>query len=408
MKYIRIISRILLGLVFIFSGFVKGIDPMGSVIKFSEYFELWHLTWLSSFSLILSITLSVAEFLIGVSLLIGLRMRVTAWATLLFMSFFFVLTLYIAIKNPVTDCGCFGDAFIITNWQTFYKNIVLIALAIFIFYSRNLYKPYSGMLAEWGLVVFFAAVGSGISVYCYNHLPIMDFRPYNIGTHIQSKMVMPPDVQADQYESTLIYEKNGVTKEFTINNFPDSTWKWKETKSKLVKKGYTPPIHGFSITTKADEDITTAVLKDTSYSFVFVAQNASKVLPKQWLEILKYYHFAQEHGQKFYVLTSTPPSTADQIKNNHKLAFDFCFTDETALKTMIRANPGLVLLKDGIVIGMWHYNDFPKPDYFKGNILSTVITDYSKSIEWKRIFILSLGFMVVLVVLMGMMGMKRR
>jgi len=405
MKYIRIISRVLLGLVFIFSGFVKGIDPMGWAIKFSEYLEVFHLSWLASFAIAFSIVLSTAEFLIGVALLVGLRMRVTAWVALLFMSFFLVLTLYIAIKNPVTDCGCFGDALVITNWQTFYKNVILIGLAIFIFYSRNLYKPYAGVLAEWGLVALFAAIGSGTFIYCYNHLPIMDFRPFNIGTHIQSKMVMPLDAQPDQYESTLIYEKNGVRKEFTINNFPDSTWKWKETKSRLVKKGYSPPIHGFSISTKADEDITQIVLKDTSYSFVFVAQDASKVLPEQWQEMAEYYHFAQEYGQKFYVLTSTPPGTADHIKISHNLAFDFCFTDETALKTMIRANPGLVLLKDGIVLGMWHYHDFPKPSYFKGNILSTILTDYSKSIEWKRIFILSLGFVIVLVALMGI---KRR
>jgi uncharacterized membrane protein YphA (DoxX/SURF4 family) len=404
MKHIRIIARILLGLVFIFSGFVKGIDPMGSAIKFSEYFETFHLTWLTSSAMVLAIALSTAEFLIGVAMLIGLRMRVTAWAALLFMSFFLVLTFYIAIKNPVTDCGCFGDALVITNWQTFYKNIVLIALAIFIFYSRNLYKPYAGVIAEWGLVVFFAAVGAGISVYCYNHLPIMDFRPFNIGTNIQSKMIMPADKEPDQYESTLIYEKNGVTKEFSINNLPDSTWTWKETKSRLAKKGYTPPIHGFSIVTKTDEDITQAVLKDSSYSFVFVAQDAGKVLPKQWLEILNYYDFAQNHGQKLYVLTSAPPNTVEQIKNSLHLPFDFCFTDETALKTMIRSNPGLVLLKDGIILGKWHYNDFPKPDYFKGNILSTVLTNYSKSIEWKRILVLSLGFVIVLV---GLMGMKR-
>jgi len=401
MKQIRIIARILVGLVFIFSGFVKGIDPMGSAIKFSEYFETFHLTWLSSFALVLSIAQSTAEFLIGVALLVGLRMRVTAWATLIFMGFFLVLTFYIAIANPVTDCGCFGDALVITNWQTFYKNIVLMALAIFIFYSRKKYEPYAGALAEWSLVVFFAAVGTWISVYCYQHLPIMDFRPYNIGTHIPSKMVMPADKEPDQYESTLIYEKNGVTKEFTINNLPDSTWKWKETKSHLAKKGYTPPIHGFSITTRTDEDITQTVLKDTSYSFVFIAQDASKVTSSQWEEIQRYYGFAREHGHQFYLLTSTPPATADQIRMHHNLAFDFCFTDETALKTVIRANPGLVLLKDGIVLDMWHYNDFPKPDYFKGNILSTVLTHYSKSIEWKRIFILSLGFVIVLLVLVG-------
>lgn len=405
MKYARIIARILVGLVFIFSGFVKGIDPMGSVIKFSEYFETFHLTWLNSSVLFLAILQSTAEFLIGVALLTGLRMRVTAWATLIFMGFFLILTFYIAVANPVTDCGCFGDALVITNWQTFYKNIVLMALAVFIFYSRNKYKPYASRLNEWGLVVFFAIVGAAISVYCYKHLPIMDFRPYSVGTHIPSKMIMPADKEPDQYESTLIYEKNGVKKEFTINNLPDSTWTWKETKSKLVKKGYTPPIHGFSIVTKTDEDITQTVLKDTSYSFIFIAQNANSITGQQWQAIQNYFYFLQGTGNKFYVLTSTPPGTVEQLKVNYKLHFDFDYTDETVLKTIIRSNPGLMLLKDGVVLGLWHHNDFPKPEYFKGNILSTVLTDYNKSLEWKRILILSLAFVILLV---GMMGMKRR
>lgn len=405
MKYARIVARILVGLVFIFSGFVKGIDPMGSVIKFSEYFETFHLTWLNSSVLFLAILQSTAEFLIGVALLTGLRMRVTAWATLIFMGFFLILTFYIAVANPVTDCGCFGDALVITNWQTFYKNIVLMALAVFIFYSRNKYKPYAGKLVEWGVVVFFAIVGTCISVYCYKHLPIMDFRPYSVGTHIPSKMIMPADKEPDQYESTLIYEKNGVRKEFTLNNLPDSTWTWKETRTKLAKKGYTPPIHGFSIVTKTDEDITQAVLKDTSYSFIFIAQNANSITGKQWQTIQNYYYFVQGTGNKFYVLTSTPPGTVEQLKVNYKLHFDFDYTDETVLKTIIRSNPGLMLLKDGVVLGLWHHNDFPKPEYFKGNILSTVLTDYNKSIEWKRILILSLAFVILLV---GMLGMKRR
>lgn len=402
MKKIRITARILLGLIFIFSGFVKGIDPVGSAIKFSEYFETFHLSWLTSASLILAITQSTAEFLIGIALLIGLRMRLTAWVSLIFMSFFLLLTFYIALKNPVTDCGCFGDALVITNWQTFYKNIVLIALAIFIFYSRKQYLPYASPVLEWGLIIFFAAIGTGISVYCYNHLPIMDFRPFNIGTQIQSKMVMPAWAVPDQYESTLIYEKNGVTKEFTLNHFPDSTWKWKETRSKLVKKGYAPPIHGFSIVTKTDEDITQKVLQDTSYSFIFVAQDAQHVSATQWAAIQGYAHFAKEQSHSFYVLTSTPPNTAAEIKDNQHLDFNFCFTDETALKTMIRSNPGLILLKEGVILGEWHYNDLPKTEYFKGNILSNVLTSDAKATEWRRILILSLCFIIILVALVGL------
>jgi len=404
MKHIRIISRILVGLVFIFSGFVKGIDPMGSAIKFSEYFEIFHLSWLGSASLVLSILLSTAEFLIGVSLLIGLRMKVTAWAALLFMSFFTLLTLYSAIYNPVTDCGCFGDAIKLTNWGTFYKNVVLIIIVIFIFYSRDKYLPYAKPLYEWLLVIFFASAGAGISIYCYQHLPIMDFRPYSIGTYIPEKMVNPPGTQADQYETILYYEKNGVVKEFpVINNkvtMPDSTWTFKDSKSKLVKQGEAPPIHGFSINTANGDDIASIVLADTSYSFVFITHDATKVPLKLWQKIQDYYLFSVAKKHKFYVLTSTPKSLTDEIKDKFHLIIDFYYTDETTLKTIIRSNPGLVLLRHGTVLGMWHYNDFPSTGYFNGNIMSKVLTDYNKSMEWGRIILLSLGFLLVIMTLL--------
>jgi len=402
MKYIRIISRILVGLLFIFSGFVKGVDPMGSAIKFSEYFEIFHLTWLGSISLPLSILLSTSEFLIGVSLLIGLRMKVTAWAALLFMSFFTLLTLYSAIFNPVSDCGCFGDAIKLTNWQTFYKNVVLIVIVFFIFYSRNKYIPYGKPPHEWILVIFFASVGTSISIYCYQHLPIMDFRPYSVGTYIPEKMITPAGAPSDQFEIIYYYEKNGVVKEFPVinNQFSppeDSTWKYKDRKDKLIKEGYKPPIHDFSINTENGEDITNSMLADTSYAFVFIIQNAGKVKPTIWTKILEYERFAVEKNHKFYILTSSPKSVVEEVKNKFHLNISFHYTDGTTLNTIIRSNPGLVLMRHGTVLGMWHYNDFPATGYFKGDILSKVLTDYNKSMEWKRIFILSLGFLLVII-----------
>jgi uncharacterized membrane protein YphA (DoxX/SURF4 family) len=402
MKSIGIICRILLGLVFIFSGFVKGVDPMGGAIKFGEYFEAFHWSWLEGASLVIAIALSTAEFLIGAALLIGLRMRVTAWAALLFMSFFLILTFYIALRNPVTDCGCFGDALVITNWQTFYKNIILIALAGVIFYCRNLYVPYSKCLSEWLLVVFFAITGVGVSVYCYNHLPIMDFRPFHVGAHLPSQMTVPAGAPTDQYDTRLLYQKNGVVKEFTLQNYPwqDTTWKWKETKTVLVKKGYVTPIHGFSITSASGEDVTQKVLADTSYTFVFVIHNASKVAAANWQKLQAYYKFSVENNHKFYALSSATQVTTSKIKADNHLLFEFHNTDETALKTIVRANPGLVLLKDGVVIGLWHYNDMPELAYFKGNILSKVMTDYNKTIEWKRVSILALGFIIIILLLL--------
>lgn len=403
MKIFRISLRIFLGLVFIYSGFVKGIDPMGSAIKFTEYFEVFHMAWLGSLALILSFLQSTAELLIGICLLTGLRMKVTAWAALLFMSFFTLLTFYIALVNPVTDCGCFGDALKLSNWQTFYKNIFLIILAVLIFYYRYKYKPFDKVWIEWGLILLFAVLGTSLFISNYRHLPMLDFRPYHVGTHIPSKMIIPDGAPSDVYNTRLYYQKNGTIKEFSLQNYPwrDSTWKWVKTSSDLIKKGYTPPIQGFSITTKNEEDITKQVLADTSYSFLFISYDLSLVRPEIWIKIIDYYHFTQKFHHHFYFLTSVTSDQAYQIKTIYHLPFDFDFSDQTVMKTIVRSNPGLMLLKDGVILGLWHYNDFPQTGFFEGNILSKVITLYNHKIEFGKIILLSTIFLLIIFILMG-------
>jgi triosephosphate isomerase len=219
-------------------------------------------------------------------------------------------------------------------------------------------------------------------------------------------MIIPPGAPKDEDETVLYYEKNGVVKEFPVVNnhvtMPDTAdheWVFKESRNRVIKKGYVPPIHDFSINTEQNEDVTSTILADTCYSFLFFSHDAAKVKPAIWDKIQDYFRFAAENGHKFYVLTNTARSTIERIKNQYHLIIDFHYMDETALKTVIRADPGLVLLKHGTVLGMWHYNDFPQTSYFKGNILSTVLTDYNKSLEWQRIFILMLGFIVVITAL---------
>ncbi|HRZ76357.1 MAG TPA: DoxX family membrane protein, partial [Bacteroidales bacterium] len=178
MKAIRTISRIFLGAVFIFSGFVKAVDPWGSAYKFHDYFTAFHMEWLTGLALPLGVALCLAEFMIGVGLLFGTRMRFFAWALMVFMTYFLFLTLYLAIANPVSDCGCFGDAIKMTNWETFYKNVVLMVPTLIVFFGRHRYsEPYSrkGQALVLGLG---AAVLLGTSVYSYRHLPLIDFLPW--------------------------------------------------------------------------------------------------------------------------------------------------------------------------------------------------------------------------------------
>ena len=396
-KLLTILCRILLGLVFIFSGFVKGVDPMGSAIKFAEYFDAFHIPWLDSMSLILSIVLSTVEFLIGIALVTGLRMEVTSRAAVLFMGFFTILTLYSVIWNPVSDCGCFGDALILTNWQTFCKNIILIILALIIFYRRKTYVSFSSSSSEWTILAVFLCFVLGISFYSLNHLPIVNFRPYTIGTHIPSKMVMPEGVQGDVYETTLFYEKNHQVKSFTLQNFPwkDTTWKFKEQKSVLVKKGYTPPIHGFSITSAQNEDISQAMLQDTSYSFVFISVDLLSIKKPQWQQIKEYEQAMAGSGKKFYLVTSSTEDVWEKIRTTYQLPFEVYYADPVTLKTIMRANPGLMLLKDGVILGLWHYHDIPPVSFFKGNILSDTLSIYQSVNQRKSIFLLAMILMSI-------------
>lgn len=375
MKTIRIFSRIILGMVFIFSGFVKGIDPAGFGIKLSEYFQSFGFPEWEALTLILGVLVSTGELIIGVCLVIGLRMVITAWAALLFMAFFTVLTFYIALANPVTDCGCFGDAIKLTNWGTFYKNIILIIPAIIVFWQRrkysSLFKPYY----EWGVVAMYTVAIASVFIYCINHLPIIDFRPYHLGADIKAGMEIPEGAPVNEYQTTFLYKKDGVVKEFTQDDFPweDSTWVWVETKQKLLKQGYEPPIHNFSVTTETGQDITDSLLMSNSYTFLLVSTELPKADKEGMLHASKIATSASGKGYGFYCLTASPVDYADSYRKALNLKFPFATTDKTTLKTIIRSNPGLVLLKDGIVIGQWHYNDFPEADFVNENMLASQV-----------------------------------
>ena len=235
-----VFSRIILGAVFIFSGFVKGVDPMGSAFKFSDYFLAFGMESLEPASLPLAFILSAAEFLIGISLFFNLKMRLGAWGILIFMTFFTPLTLILALTNPVTDCGCFGDAIVMTNWQTFIKNIILLPFVLIVFFMRKRQTVHFPDGYAWLGIILFASGFLAMEWYVYQHLPFMDFRPYSVGTNIPEKMSIPEGAEQDVYRTVLHYEKNGEVREFNEENFPwqDTTWTFVDSEHVLVNKGY--------------------------------------------------------------------------------------------------------------------------------------------------------------------------
>jgi uncharacterized membrane protein YphA (DoxX/SURF4 family) len=392
MKTILFISRIFVGLVFIFSGFVKAIDPMGSAIKFEEYFEAFHLGFLTFTTLPLAIVLSATELMVGINLLAGIRGKITAWILIMMITFFTLLTFVLAVTNPVSDCGCFGDALKLTNWQTFWKNIVLLIPSLIIFFNHGKFNHFSSPRMEWMLLVINFLIPCLLSVYCIIHQPLVDFRPYKTGTYIPEKMTIPDDAPLDKFETILVYEKNGIRKSFTEKDFPwqDTTWKWIETQQRIISKGYEPPIHDFSITSINSSDITDQVLNDSGFTLLIIANNLEKVSEKGMRQINDLALRSLELGFTVLGLTSSTDSQVNTFRNNQHPVYDFYTTDETTLQTIIRANPGIMILREGTILGKWNYRDMPDVNELQSNLLQVILSRHRKIAELYSVVILAL------------------
>ncbi|WP_346861048.1 BT_3928 family protein [uncultured Draconibacterium sp.] len=375
MKIVKHIARILFGIIFIFSGFVKGIDPLGSTYKFTDYFNALGMEWLIWAAFPLGILLAFGEFAIGIAFLFNWWMRLFSWLGLLFMAFFTPLTLWIALKNPVTDCGCFGDALVISNWETFYKNLVIIVIAIVAVVNRDWFAKQVKTKAPAILSLLSFIVYFGIVFYSYNHLPVFDFRPYKTGTNIPEAMSTPEGAPQEVYENIFYYKnKNtGEVKKFTEQNYPwkdTLNWEYDNLESKLIQEGYEPPIHDFRIETPDGENIIDFFIYDENYVFMLVAYDLSKTSTKSQDEINTLANWAMAQDLSFICLTSSVYEESMAFAEANNAPYEFFNCDEVTLKTIIRSNPGLVVLKDGNVVGKWHYNDIPTPEEFQKKFMT--------------------------------------
>ena len=365
-------SRLIAGIIFIYSGFVKGIDPLGSTYKFVDYFVAFNIEFLEPLAFPLSLILSAAEMLIGLALVAGIHMTIASWAVFLFMGFFTILTFIIALTDPVADCGCFGDAIILTNWETFWKNVILMVFVTFLFINRKEFKPFfSNRFIEWTAIAGLLVAILGIFFYSYLNLPVIDYRPFSIGADIEEKMSIPPDAPTDEYEITLYYEKDGEVKPFTADSLPGSEWEWVRTESTLIKKGYEPPITDFYIESVEDGmDHTYEILQDPGYTFVLVSYNLDKSAKKSIDRINRLAEWSFNHGMNFICLTASPEPQITEFTERTGAGYNFYHADEITLKTVIRSNPGLLLLKEGTILEKWHYRNIPHTDEIKENLVS--------------------------------------
>lgn len=403
-KFIIELSRVIVGVTFLFSGFVKAVDPLGFTYKIQDYLVHLNLIELFQLALPVAIFMVVAEFLLGAMLLLGVYRKPVTILIALFMAFFTPFTLWIALTNPVEDCGCFGDALIISNWSTFYKNLVIATGAILLVVKWKLIKPmFSKRMAPFA-TIFAALFGVLFALHNIYNLPVIDFRPYKKGANIPQQMYIDPD-KADVMETVFIYSKDGVEEIFTEENYPwdDSTWTFIDMESRLVQEGEKPAIEDFALESLYfDEvdgswnlggDITDLVLSDTAYTFLMVSYSLEEMNIKHLDKFKEMSRFARKQGFPFYLLTA---SSADVVRNweaTHATGFQYSHADERALKTMIRANPGLILIKEGNVINKWDDSKVPEPTS------KILLIKNSQRDNVKKLLLIALLFFVPLLLL---------
>ena len=367
-------SRTLLGLVFIFSGAVKAIDPLGTVYKIEDYLKAFggFFTDLLPAAEAAAWILIILELMLGVCMVFNVRTKWTSWIALLFYCVMTPLTLYIALTNPVSDCGCFGDAIVLTNWQTFWKNVVLIILAILLVILRKSTRPLWRGWME--LVIAATTIAAAISFMTWTkqHLPIADFRPYKVGNHLPTIM---EDYEPDQYEYTYICAKDSIEQAFTAENYPDSTWTLVRYESKLIKKGYDSPIHDLEIINTYGDDLTWDILESEEPVTLVIMYDLTKTDKSQMAKVEALYSsLAQsytipvdtiqsdttlhdttpDYTTPFYIITGSSDEVSTFAQEYPTLGECICTCDPVTLKTIVRANPGVIVLQNGTVIDKYN------------------------------------------------------
>ncbi|MBL6517486.1 BT_3928 family protein [Leyella stercorea] len=393
------VCRFVLAATFIFSGYVKAIDPLGTLYKLKDYAAAMSLNGLLPDWVLVgvAIALGALEFALGVFMLFAVRRHVVSRITLAFMTAMTVLTLWIFVADPVKDCGCFGDALKLTNGETLLKNIVLIACAALVAWRPVDMARFISRSNQWIVRYYTVAYIVITSVYCLYTLPIFDFRPYHVGTNIKQGMEIPEGAEQPEFESTFLLRKNGETREFTLDNYPDSTWEYVDTRTVQTKKGYEPPIHDFALTScDTGEDITEQVLTKKGYTFLLVSPRLAVADDSNFGDIDQIYEYAEENGADFYCVTASANDEIERWRDLTGAEYQFCNADETTLKTMIRSNPGLMLLKDGTIIGKWSHNALPQTDDLTAPLQQLTIGKAQNDSTTERLLIVLLTFFLPL------------
>lgn len=357
------VCRMAVAFTFILSGYVKAVDPLGTQYKIHDYLAAAGMSDIvpDAVTLGASVLLAAAEFCAGVLLLFAIHRRTVSRLVLAFMAVVTPLTLWLAVADPVEDCGCFGDAVVLTNWETFAKNVVLLVCTLVIFRRPMMMVRFISKTNQWIILNYTVLFILVSSVYCLYYLPVLDFRPYHVGADIRKGMEIPEGAEQPQFETTFILEKNGTRKEFTVDDYPDSTWTFVDSRTVQTAAGYVPEIHDFYMQTlDGEEDVTDKILDGEGYAFLLISPHIEQADDLNFGDIDVIYEYCMDHAYSFRCLTASSGDAIQRWRDITGAEYEFLHADETTLKTVIRSNPGLVLLRRGVVLWKWSHNDLPE------------------------------------------------
>lgn len=358
MRYIIGLVRVFVGVLFIVSGFIKLNDPVGFSFKLEEYFSpsVLALDMFIPYALAISILVVILEVILGVMLLIGFKVKFTLWSLLGMIVFFTFLTFYSAYFNKVTDCGCFGDAIKLTPWESFAKDIILLVLIVVLFYGEKYITPLFAPSVKKIIMALSLVACAAYAYHVLNHLPVIDFRPYEIGKNIEDGMGVPEGAPKAIYDYAWEFKVNGEKQVIVTNgDYPTVDGEFIGVETTEVQKGYEPPVHDFTIE-QDGEDFALSLLQEPKLVMV-VAYDLRKSNTAKFEEIKKVTDAALIKGYKVIGMSASGPEQTDALDAKFGLDFGFYFTDETTLKTIVRSNPGVLVLEKGTIQQKVHYND---------------------------------------------------
>jgi len=359
MNFLRAASRFIVGSVFLFSGFVKIIDPVGVGLIIEEYFKIigvgnWH-----TFYLFIGAILSIAEMLLGIGILLGLRMKIMTRGALGFMVFFTILTFLLVLFNPITDCGCFGEAVKLTNLESFIKDLILLSLALVLYLQKDNFIPIAPIKWEWIFTAMFAVFIASLSVYSYRNLPMIDFMEFKIGTNIKERLDFTAESDLKKFETVLVYSKDGKKYEFSINEIPDSTYTFLD--SKTVEKGKKETLipMDFAISDNSGIYITDSLLSIKGPLFIATSPFAESLGRRRTARLNELYDSLTKRAVPMILLTGSSQQQNDLLIQKYNLGMPVYHSDYKALYTMNRSFGGVFYLYDATIISKWAVSDIP-------------------------------------------------